>query len=165
MPLQRWRARVGVEIRLATEDDSKAISSLIFEAFSPFRSEYTDGAFEYTTPAADAIRDRFAQGPIWLAEIDGVPVGTVSGMAEDGRFYIRSMAIDPRAQRGGIGQQLIETLESFAKENGFSKLFLYTTYVLPGARPLYERNGFYVLRETSPEEWFDMGGFEMEKDI
>jgi hypothetical protein len=30
---------------------------------------------------------------------------------------------------------------------------------------LYEKNGFYVLRETAPEEWFDMGGLEMEKDL
>ena len=68
-------------------------------------------------------------------------------------------------QLGGIGQRLLETLEGYAKEHGLTKLFLYTTYVLPGARPLYERNGFYVLRETKPEEWFDMGGFEMEKDL
>ena len=141
------------------------IASLIHRAFSPFRAEYTDGAFEYTTPPADAIRGRFVEGPIWLAERDGIPVGTVSGMPENGRFYIRSMAIDPNAQRGGIGQRLLDTLEEYAKRNGFSKLFLYTTYVLPGGRPLYEKNGFYVLRETAPEEWFDMGGFEMEKNI
>jgi hypothetical protein len=30
---------------------------------------------------------------------------------------------------------------------------------------LYEKNGFYVLRETPPEEWHDMGGLEMEKKI
>ncbi len=162
---QRRQFEENVEIRLATEDDATAISSLLFEAFLPFRAAYTDGAFEYTTPPAEAIRGRFIEGPVWLAECDGVPVGTVSGMPENGRFYIRSMAIDPTAQRSGIGQRLLETLESYAKAHGFTKLFLYTTYVLPGARPLYERNGFYVLRETKPEEWFDMGGFEMEKDL
>jgi len=44
-------------------------------------------------------------------------------------------------------------------------LYLYTTFVLPAARPLYEKNGFYVVRETEPEEWFDMAGIEMEKEI
>lgn len=152
-----------ITIRLAAVGDSEAIASLLHKAFSPFRAEYTDGAFDYTTPPAEAIRGRFAEGPIWLAVRDGIAVGTVSGMPDGERFYIRSMAIDPQAQRGGIGQRLLETLESYAKEHGFGKLFLYTTYVLPGARPLYERNGFYVLRETAPEEWFDMGGLEMEK--
>lgn len=154
-----------VEIRLASLDDSETISKLIIEAFSPFESEYTAGAFEYTTPKPDSIRLRFAEGPIWIAEQDGAAVGTVSGMPEGERFYIRSMAISPSVQRGGIGQKLLDELEAYAREKGFEKLFLYTTFVLPGAKSLYERNGFYVLRETEPEEWFDMGGLEMEKKL
>ena len=69
----------------------------------------------------------------------------------------------PTVQRGGIGQRLLDTLEAFARDAGFKKLYLYTTFVLPGAKRLYEKNGFYVLRETAPEEWCDMGGLEMEK--
>ena len=154
-----------VTLRLATVEDSRIVSDLIYEAFSPFRSEYTEGAFEYTTPSADAIRPRFAEGPIWIAELDGEAVGTVSGLAEAERFYIRSMAIKPSAQRVGVGQKLLDALESYAREHGFEKLYLYTTYVLPGAKRLYEKNGFYVLRATDPEEWYDMGGLEMEKQL
>ena len=153
------------EIRRATPDDSETIASLIQEAFAPFEREYTAGAFEYTTPKADQIRPRFEEGPIWIAEIDEKPVGTVSGMPDGDRFYIRSMAIKPGVQRGGIGQRLLDTLEAFARDAGFGKLYLYTTFVLPGAKRLYEKNGFYVLRETPPEEWHDMGGLEMEKNL
>ena len=152
-----------VQIRRAVENDSEAISALIHEAFSPFRDKYTDGAFEYTTPGADIVRGRFAEGPIWIAVENDVMVGTVSGLAEEDRFYIRSMAIDPIVQRVGIGQRLLEVLEAFARDAGYKKLYLYTTFVLPGAKQLYEKNGFYVLRETPPEEWYDMGGLEMEK--
>ena len=152
-----------MEIRLAREEESAAIASLIHEAFEPFESQYTAGAFEYTTPNAELICERFAEGPIWVAVEDGSMVGTVSGLPEEERFYIRSMAIKPSAQRGGIGQQLLESLEAFARNAGFAKLYLYTTFVLPGAKRLYEKNGFYVLRETAAEEWFDMGGLEMEK--
>ncbi len=154
-----------VEIRLAALDDSETISKLIYQAFSPFEPEYTEGAFEYTTPKADSIRPRFGEGPIWIAEREGEAVGTVSGIPEGERFYIRSMAISPSAQRGGIGQRLLDELEAYAREKGFEKLFLCTTFVLPGAKSLYARNGFYVLRETEPEEWFDMGGLEMEKKL
>jgi ribosomal protein S18 acetylase RimI-like enzyme len=152
-----------VTLRLATPDDSETIADLIHEAFGPFESEYTPGAFEYTTPKANEIRLRFAQGPIWIAEISGEAVGTVSGMADNGRFYIRSMAIKPTAQRNGVGQKLLDSLEGYARDAGFEKLYLYTTFVLPGAQRLYEKNGFYVLRETPPEEWHNMGGLEMEK--
>ena len=152
-----------VVIRRASVDESEVVAELIHEAFAPFESEYTPGAFEYTTPKADAIRPRFEEGPIWIAEIEGAAVGTVSGMLDGERFYIRSMAIKPSSQRGGIGQKLLDALESYARHEGFEKLFLYTTFVLPGAKHLYEKNGFYVLRETPPEEWHDMGGLEMEK--
>ena len=154
-----------VEIRLAVPGDEEVIAGLIFEAFAPFRDQYTPDAFDYTAASTDRISERFAEGPIWIAYIDGEPVGTVSGLPEEERFYIRSMAIRPTAQRGGVGQRLLETLESFASDAGYKKLYLYTTFVLPGAKRLYEKNGFYVLRETAPEEWFDMGGLEMEKEI
>ena len=154
-----------VTLRLATPDDSETVADLIYEAFAPFESEYTAGAFEYTTPKADAIRPRFEEGPVWIAEMDGDAVGTVSGLPDGERFYIRSMAIKPTAQRGGIGQRLLDALEIYAREKGFEKLYLYTTFVLPGAQRLYEKNGFYVLRETPPEEWYDMGGLEMEKKL
>jgi N-acetylglutamate synthase-like GNAT family acetyltransferase len=102
---------------------------------------------------------------MWIAEIERQPVGTVSGLPEEVRFYIRSMAIKPSVQRGGIGQRLLETLEAFAREAGYKKLYLYTTFALPGAKRLYEKNGFYILRETTPEEWCNMSGLEMEKEL
>jgi GNAT superfamily N-acetyltransferase len=154
-----------VDLRLAKPGDEEIISSLLFEAFAPFRAQYTPDAFDYTAASVETIRDRFAEGPIWLAYDGDEPVGTVSGLPEDDRFYIRSMAVKPSAQGKRVGQTLLGALEVFARESGFTKLYLYTTFVLPAARPLYEKNGFYVLRETPPEEWFDMSGLEMEKDL
>lgn len=152
-------------IRRATPEDAATISALIREAFAPFQSQYTAEAFAYTTPPADVIHERFAEGPIWVATDGELIIGTVSGLPEPDRFYIRSMAIKPSAQRRGVGQRLIETLESYARTQGFEKLYLYTTYVLPAAKHLYEKNGFYVLRETTPEEWCNMAGLEMEKKL
>lgn len=154
-----------VEICRARLDDAAIVANLLLEAFVPFKAAYTPDAFEYTTAKADTIASRFSEGPIWLANYRGEPVGTVSGLPEPDRFYIRSMAVKPSAQGLGIGQKLLETLEIYAKEKGFTKLYLYTTHVLPGARPLYEKNGFRIIRETGPDEWFGMGGIEMEKDM
>ncbi|PYT00059.1 MAG: hypothetical protein DMF63_08805 [Acidobacteria bacterium] len=154
-----------LEIRLAGPDESETIADLIRAAFAPFESQYTAGAFDYVTPNADLIRPRFDEGPIWIAELNGEPAGTVSGISEDGRFYMRSMAVRPTAQRAGVGQKLVDAFESYAREQGFAKMFLYTTFVLPGATQLYEKNGFYVVRETPPDEWFGMAGLEMEKKI
>jgi N-acetylglutamate synthase-like GNAT family acetyltransferase len=155
-PLEVTRAKLG---------DEDLIASLILEAFLPFKDEYTAGAFEYTAANADAIRERFAEGPMWIAYDAGEAVGTVSGLPEPDRFYIRSMAVKPAAQKHGVGQKLLDVLEQHAREAEFTRLYLYTTFVLRGAKRLYEKNGFYVVRETLPEEWFDMGGLEMEKKL
>lgn len=154
-----------IKVRRANADESEAISELLLESFGLFESEYTPGAFEYTTPNTDVVRGRFDEGPVWVAVDGEVMIGTVSGLPETDRFYIRSMAVRPDAQGRGIGQDLLEVSEAFARDEGFKRTYLYTTHVLPGAKRLYEKNGFYVLRETQPEEWFDMGGLEMEKKL
>ena len=163
--MPRVEMKPEVSVRLAVPDEAAVVADLIYEAFVPFRSEYTDGAFEFTTPNADAVRPRFDEGPIWIAELNGEAVGTVSGLPDGERFYIRSMAIKPSAQRGGLGQKLLDELELHAREVGYEKLYLHTLSLLPGATRLYEKNGFYVLRETDPAEWYDMGGLEMEKEL
>jgi GNAT superfamily N-acetyltransferase len=165
--MSRPEAKIASElnIKLAAPGDEKVISQLIFEAFSPFRDSYTPDAFEYTAANAERVSERFAEGPMWLAYDGGKAVGTVSGLPEEDRFYIRSMAVRPSAQGRQVGQKLLHALESYACAAGFEKLYLYTTFVLPAARPMYEKNGFYVVRETQPEEWFGMGGIEMEKQI
>lgn len=154
-----------LEIRLAVLGEEELIASLILAAFLPFMSEYTPDAFEYTVATADRIRERFVEGPMWLAFDGDTAVGTVSGLPESDRFYIRSMAVSPAAQGTGVGQKLLDVSETHARGAGFEKLYLYTTHVLPGAMRLYEKNGFYVLRETAPDEWFGMGGLEMEKKL
>ena len=164
-PAKKASERDVLIVRPADLAEAEAVAALILDAFSPFREAYTPDAFAYTTPPAEVISGRFAEGPILAAFKDGEMVGTVSGLPEPDRFYIRSMAIKPSAQRLGIGQKLLDSLEAFAREAGYKKLYLYTTFVLPGARRLYEKNGFYVLRETTPEEWCNMGGLEMEKKL
>jgi len=156
---------LDIEYRLARPDESEAISELLLETFGLFEAEYTPGAFTYTTPDTDVVRGRFDEGPVWVAMDGDTMIGTVSGLPEPERFYVRSMAVRPDAQGHGIGQKLLEPLEVFAREKGFERMYLYTTHVLPGAKRLYEKNGFYVLRETPPEEWYDMAGLEMEKKI
>jgi GNAT superfamily N-acetyltransferase len=154
-----------IEIRLAGPGDEETISRLLLEAFEPFREKYTPGGFADTVATDDVIRERLATAKIWIAFDGDHAVGTVTALPEPERIYIRSMAVTPRAQGCGVGQQLLAALEKDAQERGFKKLYLYTTFVLPGAQPLYEKNGFRVTRETAPEEWHDMGGVEMEKEL
>jgi len=154
-----------LSVRLAGPGDETTVTRLLLEAFEPYRHEYTAGGFADTTASADVVRERFEIGKVWLAFDGDQAVGTVTALpAEVGEgVYIRSMAVTPKAQGRGVGQLLLETIEKDARERGEKRLHLYTTFVLPAAQPLYEKNGFVMIRETPPEEWYDMGGVEMEK--
>ena len=154
-----------LEIRLATRDDSPAITEVLHEAFSPFREHYTDDAFAVVTASADVIESRFSEGPIWVSELDGRVVGTVSLTTEPEGFYIRSMAVRPGAQGLGIGHKLLNALNDHVSGIGIERIFLYTTYFVPGAKELYEKHGFKWVRDTTAEEWYGTPGLEMEKAI
>ncbi|HEV7699463.1 MAG TPA: GNAT family N-acetyltransferase [Pyrinomonadaceae bacterium] len=157
-----------VSVRLATLGDEATVSRLLLEAFEPYRGAYTPGGFADTTASEDVVRERFEIGRVWLAFDGNEALGTVTALPDENGgegVYVRSMAVTPTAQGRGVGQKLLEALETDARARGEKRLHLYTTFVLPGAQPLYEKNGFVVMRETAPAEWHDMGGVEMEKKL
>lgn len=152
-----------IQIRIASPADSDAIASVLRDAFADFENFYTPGAFAATVISADEVRKRFGEGGIWIALKNEETVGTISVVAEGERLYIRSMAVSPRAQGFGAGRELLETAEKFALENGFEKLFLYTTPFLSSAIRLYEQNGFE--RRGDVDGFFGTALFEMEKKL
>lgn len=154
-----------VNIRLAMPSDAEGISRVIEEAFTPFRENYTDEAFVVVTPRPDVVVERFDEGPMWVAEVDGEIEGTVSLMAEPEGFYIRSMAVSPRAQRLGIGHKLLDALHQHVAGGDIKRIFLYTTYFTPGAKDMYAKHGYAYVRDTEPDEWYGVPGLEMEKFI
>ncbi len=154
-----------VQIRLAVMDEAEEIAQILVGAFGPLRGKYTTGAFAAVTPDADEIRDRFEEGPIWVALVEGKMVGTVSVLPEPDWLYIRSMAVLPETQGLGIGRKLLSVVEHYAVETGFSRLYLYTTYFLKGAIRLYESSGFTHDRDTLADEWHGVPGVGMDKKL
>lgn len=154
-----------VIVRLAAAEDAEAISKVLFEAFGAYRSNYTPEAFEVVTPDVNEILGRFAEGPQWVAEIDGQVVGTVSMTTEPEGLYIRSMAVSPNAQGRGIGHKLLDATDEFAAATDIERIFLYTTYFVPGAKEMYEKHGYGFVRDTTAEEWYGTPGLEMDKRI
>ena len=154
-----------VQIRKATVEDAFAIADILREAFAEFASDYTPEAFTVVTPPANEIAGRFDEGPIWVALKDDEIVGTVSAVPEPEWLYIRSMAVLPKAQGLGIGGGLLDAIEEYGIENGFDRLFLYTTHFSTDAIRLYEKLGFRRGPDTSSEEWYGTPGLSMDKRL
>jgi len=154
-----------LEIRLAKRDDSEAIADVLLQAFSIYREHYTPEAFAAVTPAAGEIRSRFEEGPIWVAVLEGEVVGSVSLTTESEGLYLRSMAVRPDMQGIGIGNELLSAVDEFTQASDAGRIFLYTTYFVPGVKEMYEKHGFKWVRDTTAEEWYGVPGLEMDKLI
>lgn len=82
-------------------------------------------------------------GAIFIAELDGVPVGACALVREpDGGYELAKMAVTEAARGRGIGRALAEAVISHARELGIGQLELFTNSVLEPAVRLYRSLGF-----------------------
>jgi GNAT superfamily N-acetyltransferase len=80
----------------------------------------------------------------FVAEIDGVVAGTISGGDADvsGAAGMTAMWVDPAFRRRGVGDLLVKTLIDWARGAGYEEMFLWVTEGNANAERLYARNGF-----------------------
>jgi len=131
----------NIQIRMALEDTA-AIASVLYQSFAEYKPLYTDEAFAATAATSDQIQQRMSEGPVWVALQNETIVGTVSAVSKGHDLYIRGMAILRTARGQGIGELLLNEIESFARRQSYQRLLLSTTPFLTRAIRLYERTGF-----------------------
>ncbi|MFC9845311.1 GNAT family N-acetyltransferase [Streptomyces sp. NPDC060223] len=86
---------------------------------------------------------------VWIAELDGRPVGCVMCVRDDApaTARLRLLLVEPDARGLGVGDQLVTAVEDFARGVGYHHLVLWTNDVLAAARRLYQRHGFVLVSE------------------
>lgn len=92
----------------------------------------------------------------WVAEIDGVIVGSVAMVKAGPELaQLRWFIMDSGYQGLGIGGKLMRQAMDFAAASGYRRVFLWTIDILGAARRLYERFGFRRASEKPNIEWTD----------
>jgi DNA-binding MarR family transcriptional regulator/GNAT superfamily N-acetyltransferase len=86
---------------------------------------------------------------VWIAELNGRPVGTVMCVRDDApaTARLRLLFVEPEARGHGLGEHLVRTVVDFAREVGYREVVLWTNDVLTGARRIYQRAGFALVAE------------------
>jgi DNA-binding MarR family transcriptional regulator/GNAT superfamily N-acetyltransferase len=116
------------------------------------------------------IYNEFQQAPLspprnlWVAEQNGSIVGSIFVMpSEDlpGSAQLRMLYVEPAARGQGVGTVLVAQAVSFARDNGYRRMRLWTHTVQESARRIYAAAGFRIV-ETIPEDNF---GVEMIGEI
>jgi putative acetyltransferase len=92
-------------------------------------------------------RHRFDNKVVWVADLDGAPVGFVD-VARDG--LIDMLYVHADHQGKGIASLLLRTVETSARTRGLMRLFTEASIT---ARPFFEHRGFRVIAPQRVMRW------------
>jgi predicted GNAT superfamily acetyltransferase len=97
-------------------------------------------------PDAVAIRHRIGTTDhlILTAYIDDEVIGCKAGYARDGKFYSWLGAVDARYRTHGIANALADYQEHWAREHGFTRLWMKTRNCFPAMLLMAHRRGFRI---------------------
>lgn len=130
-----------MRVRRAAEADIDAIARVLRDAFAEYARLYTRAGYAATTPDISRLRERWAEGPVWVAEVDEV-IGTVAAIRRDDGVYIRSLAVRPSARGTGAARALLRQLELYAVSERAPRMYLSATPFLHSAVRFYGSVGF-----------------------
>lgn len=83
------------------------------------------------------------QSKLWIAEMDGVVVGTVTTTKNGENVWVTALAVHPDYQGMGIGSDLLKFVKSEASKSGIKKVLLEVENENEQALSIYEKAGFH----------------------
>ncbi|MEV0776806.1 helix-turn-helix domain-containing GNAT family N-acetyltransferase [Streptomyces sp. NPDC050428] len=87
---------------------------------------------------------------VWIAELDGRPVGSIMCVRDEtpDTARLRLLLVEPEARGHGLGGQLVQAVVDFARNAGYREVVLWTNDILTAARKIYMRAGFTLVAEN-----------------
>lgn len=83
----------------------------------------------------------------WIAELDGERCGSVFVVRKSKTVaQLRLLILTPQARGLGLGARLTDECIAFARGKGYKKMVLWTNSCLDGARAIYAKRGFALVK-------------------
>ena len=138
-----------MQIRPIEPGDNQALAKVIRTALAEFGANKPGTV--YFDPTTDALYELFrTPGSFYyVATIDEVVVGGCgifpTDNLPDGTCELVKLYVSKEARGTGLGKQLMEISLSWAKENGYTQVYLESMPELAKAVSIYEKVGFKPL--------------------
>jgi len=127
------------EIRRAVPADAEQITAVINAAFRIVEEFFLDG----NRITLAEVQESFVSGA-FLVAVDGAAVsGCVYVEPRGERAYLGLLSVDPASQQKGLGSQLMNAAEEFAREQGARFMDIYIVNLRTDLPPFYEQRGYY----------------------
>ena len=159
-----------LNIRTFRPADAGAVRLLFAQSLMDFAEDATQAVESYveTSLAGDLADISFhylqATGDhFWVAEVKGQIKGMVGIQRRDEKeAELRRMSVDRDARRRGIGWALLETTETFCREQGYQQIRLTTVTLLQPAIAMYVRFGYQL---TGEDQYGEIAGQRFLKQL
>ncbi len=154
-----------IVIRRASTDDIDSVADLTEDSYRSGGFLDVEGGEDYAIELRDVGR-RIRQAVVLVAEVDGVPVASVtlaehgtplSEIAMEGEVEIRMLAVAASMRRRGIAERLMMAAMEYARSRGLTGIVLSTEPPMHSAQRLYQRLGY----QRAPERDWTIDGFEL----
>lgn len=142
----------SIEIQLASNADAETLVKILHDAFQEYDGVLIPPSGVHQE-SAESVRAKMQTGQWLLARCNGRAAGCVWCEPNDGYMYLGRLAVVPELRGRGIGNVLIDAVETRAREQGFARVRLGVRVALADMRAAYERRG-YVFVETRTHEGF-----------
>ena len=140
----------AIRIRLATADDTLAVTMIAHDAYARYVPRIGRQPAPMTADHALLIE----RGEVWVAVAHGSVIGFAVIRPVTGALHLESVAVSPDQQGEGVGRALLEYVEQRARALQLPAVELYTNALMSENLVLYPRLG-YVEIERRREHGFD----------
>lgn len=145
-----------VVIRAARDEELDDVATLVVAAYAEFAATMSPDAWSMFAQDIANVRGRSTQGELLVALIEDRLVGCVTLFrewrgAQPDAAAVRTLAVAPAEQGGGVGRALLGHCVKAARADGKHRVVLTVSEQMEVARDLTERMGFVRAPELDHE--------------